>query len=185
MTTISLLSLDEIKFVKTISFSKTIGGVPHFAKIIYTRKPSPEYQMKQDDTSSQRLYYEVKEEAYPKDAIDEFILQGIKSIYTDAIVRSSILMFNTELDNYKRILPQFCKNEFVIQINPHIDIYQAMKSGKNKWPVYFISLELFCYPNEKEVFQNSLSILEYNIAKEIEFNDFCQKLTNQVEPILI
>jgi hypothetical protein len=184
MTTISLLSPNEIKFVKTISFSKSIGGIPHFAKIIYTRKPSSEYQMKQDDTSFKRLYYGIKEEAYPKDTIDEFILYAIKNIYTDAIVRSSILMFNTELDNYKRILPQFCKNRFVIQINPHIDIDQAMKSGKNEWSGYFINLELFCYPSEKEVFQNSLSILEYNIDKETEFLDFFQKLEKQVEPIL-
>lgn len=179
---ITVLPQDEIRFVKTISVVQEIGGVPHRAEMIYLRRPASDYKMKQASNPDENLYYGIKEEQYPSDIIDDLILEGVKKVYSEVYVRTSLLLFNTELDHYKRILPNFRKESFTIQVNPHIDdIEEVIASGKVSFPVFFKDFLLYCFPHETQFFQNGLSILEYAIDKETEITDLWNKLEKEVE----
>ena len=64
MTEIKVLPLENIRFVKSISISVEIAGIPHFAEVLYARPMTSEYKMKvnPDDKPS---YFGYSEEMYP------------------------------------------------------------------------------------------------------------------------
>lgn len=185
MTTFKTLPLDEIRIVKTISISSEMRSIPNYAEIIYTRKLSPAYCMKKSEGNIERLFYDHDENIYPNDSIDDFILAAVKKTYPDAKMKSSLMMFDVELEHYKHILSSKIAEKFNIRVNPRFDdMQQVIESGKNEWKGFSINLELFCYPNEKGIFKDSLSICEYNINKEMEFDNFWNEPTKQVGNII-
>lgn len=178
---ITVLPLEEVRFIKTISVVQEIAGRPYRAEIIYLRRPSSDYKMKPDSNPKENLYFRIKEEQYPSDIIDDLILEGIKKAFTEVSVRTSLLLFNTVLDHYKRILPNFRKESFTIQVNPHIDdIEKVIASGNTSFPVFIEEFLLYCFHHETQVFQNGLSILEYDIDKEPEMTSLWDKLKKEV-----
>lgn len=178
---ITVLPQDEIRFVKTISVVQEIGGVPHRAEMIYLRRPMPNYKMKPASNPDESLYFGNKEEQYPSDIIDDLILEGVKKVYSEVHVRTSLLLFNTELDHYKRILPNFRQESFTIRVFPHIeDIDEVIASGKTSFPGFLKDFILYCFPHETQFFQNSCSRLEYAIDKENEITDLWKRLEEEV-----
>lgn len=185
MTTFKTLSLDEIRIVKTISISSEMRSIPNYAEIIYTRKLSPSYYIKKSGGNIERLFYEHDENIYPNDSIDDFILAAVNKTYPNAKMKSSLMMFDIELEHHKKILSSKIKVKFLIQVNPRFDdMQQVIESGKKEWKVFVVNLDLFCYPNEKDIFKDSLSICEYNINKEMQFDNFWNELTKQVGHII-
>lgn len=183
MELIEILPLERIRFVKTISFSSSFGLKTIFAKVVYSRKLSPNYKMTSTDKLLD-LYFNTKEEVYPNDDIDKFILSAIQNIYPDAKMHTSLIMFNIEEESLLKSLKSLHKDKFEIQANPYVgDIYEALKSGKNSWPIFIKSFDLFTASREIENWFNKLSIVDYNIEKEDEFKKFWSQIESSVLPI--
>jgi hypothetical protein len=99
------------------------------AHVIYLRPFSNNYKMKQVKISNEkekfkRLFFGIPEEEYPSDIFDAVIDKGLKQLYPDAQIskKSSLLLFNTELDDLKVQISTYAKPidlEFIIE--PNVD----------------------------------------------------------------
>lgn len=184
MRDIKVLPLENIRFVKSISISTEIAGIPHFAKVMYARPMTSEYKMKEtpDDKPS---YFGYLEENYPTDAVDELILFAVRNLYPNAKVKTSHLFFNVDEEKYERIYKNYHLGKFYIQVNPGVkDIYEALKLGKTSWPVFSTAIDFICFLHEKEEFANTYSIIEYNIDKEDEFKSLWDALLKSIVPVI-
>ena len=78
MKTINVLPIEEIFYVKTIYFSVEYFGRLYTGKVVYKRNLSEHYVMDESKRSEiDKMFYYYPETCYPKDIIDEIILQGI------------------------------------------------------------------------------------------------------------
>ena len=109
---IRLLSADELYVLKHLVFSrKHIEERSIKGEILYLRKLSTTYRMKQNEVVDEkqrleRLIKGVPEEEYPKDDLDRLIIEAVKAKFKDAKVKSSLMIFSTELDDlqyFKRV----------------------------------------------------------------------------------
>ena len=101
-STIRVLSDLNFRFLKRITFN--YDGEHHLGigHLVYLRRFRPDYRMTPREFNSRQQQFElylngVPEEDYPSDDIDHMILDAVRNRYQDAVVRSSLLMLNTEL----------------------------------------------------------------------------------------
>lgn len=145
MEQVNVLPNDEIKYVKTISFSKSYMGQVYTAKIVYKRNPSMDYTMdysKQTPVEKMLLYY--NEDCYPCDVIDKIILNGIRQNYPDAQVSTILMLLDIEKATIEKELSNYKKEEFHIYIQPDIkDLDALLKTGKIQWRVFQKKLPIY------------------------------------------
>ena len=184
ITTNKILPIEKIRFYKTITFSKIVGSIPYFAEVKYARKPSCQYKMKYDNPDFKELYLVDDEKHYPKDEIDEFILSALRNIYADAKVKTSLILFDSELESEKLRLSNMKRKKIELYARPQIDIiHQIPKWTINGVEQFNICLDFFCFPNEERFFQDSMPMMEYNISTIEKFKGFWNKLEGQVESV--
>lgn len=109
---IRLLSVDDLNVLKSIVFSRKLSdNRTQQAELLYLRKLSASYRMKEKEVVDERERLErlikgTPEEEYPKDDLDRMIFEGVKSQFKNAKVRSKLILFSTDLDDiqqYKKI----------------------------------------------------------------------------------
>lgn len=183
MVTINVLPLNEIKYVKTICFDMNLCGRYYTAKIVYKRNLSENYQM--DNTKRSKvdeLMCFFPEESFPKDAIDELILKGVRERYPSAKVYTRLMMWDCERDEIIKELSNYSQEKFQINILPRMDDVDAiMQMGKSSWRVFVKSLPLYLTnSNHRELFKNECSFLYYDLNKENEMIKLESVLLNEV-----
>lgn len=159
---IRVLDNGKISVVKRIAIEKKIpaGGVSH-GDIIYLRRFTNVYKMQQKEVSNEqeqfkRMLFEIPEEEYPHDLLDDLIMQGIENVYPGARKKSSILSLNTELQDLSRELDR-TKKEVRIRIEPNFADLQNYQGFINSVKILDIPLTLYHDP---------IKILGDNISDE-------------------
>lgn len=183
MIQVNVLPANEIKYVKTISFTKTFQNQLFTAKIVYKRNPSDQYKM--DDskqTPFEKMMYFYNEECYPHDLIDEIILRGILKNYPDAQVSTSLMLLDVEKENIEKELSNYKQEEFNLYIQPDIkDVNALLKMGKTQWRVFIKKLPIYLTNSTLSLpFQNECSILYYDLAMEQNLIALEPTLLNEV-----
>ena len=104
---IRVLSDDKISVVKRVAVERIIpnGGIAH-GEIIYLRKFTEQYTMKQKEVESEqekfhRMVFGIPEDEYPTDILDDVILKGIEKVFPNPRKKSQILLLNAELQDLK------------------------------------------------------------------------------------
>ena len=183
MTQVNVLPFNEIKYVKTISFTKTLQNQLFTAKIVYKRNPSDQYKM--DDskqTPFEKMMYFYNEECYPRDIIDDIILKGIRQNYPNARVTTSLMLLDVEKANIEKELSVYKQEVFNLYIQPDIkDVDTLLKMGKTQWRLFIKKLPIYL-TNSIQLFpfQNEGSVLYYDLAKEQELIALEPTLLNEV-----
>ena len=107
--TIRVLSAHGMKIIKTINISKSEPNrMTHHAKIVYMRDFTDEYKMKPKEVVDERekfnrLLTGVPEDEYPNDLLDNSILSMVQQQFPDAQMKSSMMLFSSELRNIQRL----------------------------------------------------------------------------------
>lgn len=148
---IRVLDNGKISVVKRIAIEKKIpaGGMSH-GDIIYLRRFTNVYKMQQKEVSNEqeqfkRMLFEIPEEEYPHDLLDDLIMQGIENVYPGARKKSSILSLNTELQDLSRELDR-TKKEVRIRIEPNFADLQNYQGFINSVKILDIPLTLYHDP---------------------------------------
>lgn len=148
---IRVLDNDKISIVKRVAIEKKMpaGGVAH-GDIIYLRRFTNVYKMQQKEVSNEqeqfkRMLFEIPEEEYPHDLLDDLIMQGIENVYPGARKKSSILSLNTELQDLSRELDR-TKKEVRIRIEPNFADLQNYQGFINSVKILDIPLTLYHDP---------------------------------------
>lgn len=183
MKTINVLPIEEIFYVKTISFSVAYFGRLYTGKVVYKRNLTEHYVMDDSKRSKiDKMFYYYPEDCYPKDIIDEIILQGITKRYPDARVHTQLMLCDVERDDIMTELSHYKKVDFQINIQPRVDDINALiKTGKTTWRVFIKSLPLYLTNSgETELFRNEGSFIYYDLDKEDELIELEPTLLNEV-----
>ena len=170
MEQVNVLPNDEIKYVKTISFSKSVMGQVYTAKIVYKRNPSKDYTMDYSkQTPVEKMLYYYNEDCYPCDIIDKIILNGIRQNYPDARVSTILMLLDVEKGTIEKDLNNYKKEDFHIYIRPDIkDLDVLLKTGKAQWRVFKKKLPIYITNSlDSKYFQNEGLILHYELDKEM------------------
>lgn len=98
---ISVLNLENVRVVKTITLSVDRNGNNCMAEFMYARKLTDAYKMKQfvPQNDQERFDYNLNgpyETEFPNDALDISILEAIKTVYPRAKMRSKLLLCTSE-----------------------------------------------------------------------------------------
>ena len=183
MKTINVLPIEEIKYIKTISFDVEVDGELCPALIVYKRNLSKDYAMddsKRSDTD--RMLYYYPEECYPKDAVDEVILGAIQEVCPGARVSTKLMLCDIEKENLEKLLSSYSKHSFKIAIMPHIkDLDAVLKSGKTSWRVFEKELPLYVHLRKRNNdYIRNISTIYYDIENEDKMIEMEPTLLNEV-----
>ena len=108
--------MKEIHIVSKNSYDQEIViGV-----IAYLRKIQKDYYLKDDPEPNQflKLLNYPKQELFPKDNLDDIILNSIKDRYPKSYVRNTQISFDSDLEKIK-IITQVPKQAATIEIRPN------------------------------------------------------------------
>ncbi len=99
------------------------------AKIVYFRKFREDYRMKETPKLSEieefyRNLNGIPEVEYPKDRLDEMILEGVSHVYEQSDIRTSLFILNTDLRDLQLLLNERIANGIFLLI-PQTDIVPA------------------------------------------------------------
>lgn len=101
-STIRVLTDINFRILKRISFIYQGEHHEGTGQLLYLRRFRPDYRMTPREVNSRQQQFElylngIPEEDYPCDDIDHMILDAVSNQYQNVVVRSSLLMLNTEL----------------------------------------------------------------------------------------
>ena len=183
MKTINVLPIEEIKYIKTISFDVEVDGELCSALIVYKRNLSKDYAMDESKRSdTDRLLCYFPEECYPKDTVDEVILGAIKEVCPGARVSTKLMLCDIEKENLERLLSTYSKHSFKIAIMPHIkDVAAVLKSGKTSWRVFEKILPLYVHLRKQTIdYIRNISTIYYDVENEDKMIEMEPTLLNEV-----
>ena len=92
----------NFRILKRISFTYQGEHLEGTGHLLYLRRFRPDYRMSPREVNSRQQQFEaylngIPEDDYPRDDIDNMILEAVCNRYPNAGVKSSLLMLNTEL----------------------------------------------------------------------------------------
>lgn len=98
---ISILNKENVRIIKTISLQNDRNGYACQAELKYARILTDTYQMRKFEPKSEKERYEHNlngpyEQEYPSDLLDKSILEAVKTIYPNAVMRSKLLLCTSE-----------------------------------------------------------------------------------------
>ena len=156
---IRILSEKTISIIKRIKINEVDNqGRYHTAEIIYLRTFSNEYKMQQKEVVDEkedfkRMIYGIPENEYPSDMLDKDLLEVVQQKYPTAKVKSSLMLFNSELRDFEQEIRNYhYYNTITLILEP--DFQEIMKLVdyldclKFQFNLYVSSLE------EKKFFGN-------------------------------
>ncbi len=164
---INSLPLEWNGVIKTISLN-TNDLVD--SQIMYWRKITDIYKMmpgqhKDDTDRFNRLLQGTPENEYPNDILDMVIMQQIQSVYPEAEVRSKLLLFDTDLLNFRQLKDKL----YACQ-----DLSFCLYNGNTLYPITYSDFKIECYyypnffkPGQVKILSqyNTTNIQAYNNIK--------------------
>lgn len=145
---IRVLSANDMNVCKKITISKTFGQIQEHADILYLRRLSPNYKMRQKEIVTQkesfdRLLHGIPEEEYPSDLLDESIFKAIQARYPEAKCSSKTILLSTELKDLQFYEGSHMSNVYV-RITPDVStIPQGLLGILNGIEAINIQLQVF------------------------------------------
>lgn len=183
MKTINVLPVNEIKYVKSISFDVELFGKVYIGKIVYKRNMSDIYKMDESKRSSiDKMMCYYPEESFPSDVIDKLLLEGVRNKYPSAHIYTSLMICDSDRDRITKELASYAKVPFHINIQPRIDsIDTLVKINKTSWRIFTKELPLYLTnTNDIALFQNEGSFIYYDLDKEQEMINIDPQLLSDV-----
>ena len=192
---IRILDNNKISIVKRVSVERKMpyGGVAH-AEVIYLRRFTDHYKMKQKEVRSeqerfQRMLTGIPEEEYPRDLLDEVILKGVEKVFPQPVVKSQILLLNIELQDLRREQEQTQKT-YNIRVEPEISdlinyqgFIQSIRILEIPLTLYHSPIRLFndCFNNEYPTVKEPLPewIQNYGILEKLK-NETLRSMTDVI-----
>lgn len=169
MKTIKVLPINEIKYVKSISFNIELFGRLYTGKIVYKRDLSDDYKMDESKRSSiDKMMCHYPEECYPSDNIDAIIFEGVRKKYPTAYIQTHLMACDSDRNRIAAELASYATAAFQINILPRIDDIDAVvKSGKTSWRAFTKKLPLYLTNSmDTTLFQDEGSFMYYDLDKE-------------------
>lgn len=185
-----ILNCDEVGIVKIIRITKRGGnGVNITGDIMYFRYLTPSYTFKKKEeiTSDVENFNKnvagIQQNTFPKDEIDNLILQAIRTEYPECKAFNKLILYISEREslNYYKRMPQA---QLLIRILPKIN-----HDDPSKWFLYngreIFSKELTIYVDwtDSNLFNNEGFNLYYDISYESEIKDMMEMFSQVVKPI--
>lgn len=175
---IRVLSVDDINVLKTITFSRAVeNGRKQQAQVMYLRKLSSEYRMKQKEVVTEKERFErllkgTPEEEYPNDELDRLIFESINETYKNAKPKSSILLLSTELEDlqyYKRFHCHHTKLLVSPDLNNLPMVVMSMLDGLE---LFSVDIDIFV---ENILYQDAFDTVSFD--KEEPLDGWVKKVT--------
>ena len=159
--TIRILSVHGMKVIKYISISKQDQrGMNHHAQIVYMRDFTEEYKMKPKEVVDERKKFNrllngVPEDEYPNDFLDNSILSMVQQQFPDAQMRSSLMLFSSDLRDIQR-LSQSVRLDAEMFIEPNLtDMPEIALQLFNGIEIIHFVLDVFVdVPFSRAIFEN-------------------------------
>lgn len=159
--TIRILSEHGMKVIKTISIRMSNpNGMIHHAKIVYMRDFTEEYKMKPKEVVDERKKFNrllngVPEDEYPNDFLDNSILSMVQQQFPDAQMRSSLMLFSSDLRDIQR-LSQSVRLDAEMFIEPNLtDMPEIALQLFNGIEIIHFVLDVFVdVPFSRGIFEN-------------------------------
>ncbi len=146
MKSIKLLDFNDWKIMKEIHIvsqnsydQEIVIGV-----IAYLRKIQKDYYLKDDPEPNQflKLLNYPKQELFPKDNLDEIILNSIKDKYPKSFVRNTQISFDSDLEKIK-IITQVPKQIATIEVRPNFSQIDLSKILGQSFNVFYKSVNIY------------------------------------------
>ena len=168
---IRVLNDDKISIIKRYFVECKIptGGVAH-AEIIYLRRFTDQYKMKQKEVVTEeerfhRMLTGIPEDEYPNDILDKLIYKGIDQIFPTPKKKSQILLLNTELQDLRRELERSQKS-FTISYEPNFCDLTSYHTIINS--IRIIQIPLVLYHDPINMFNNYISDEFISVTEPLE-----------------
>lgn len=99
------------------------------------------------------------EDRYPKDELDDLILNKVREEYNSATVSSRLLMTNNQMEDLQRYNSYNKKKiEYSLWIEPEIDNgYDAISNGLNEFQTLQLPLDFYTIPSDNYFFRRRFS----------------------------
>lgn len=186
--TIRVLEYSNCKIVKRITFQYPGEHHEGTGHMLYLRHFRQDYRMRPREYSNRQQQFElylkgIPEEDYPKDEVDELILHSIQSCYQGAKMKSSLLLLNTELRDFRRELQTNStiegRIEFIPQnVDPHV---------VNGLLIYNIPIDIILDPiaGNRKPNEHYVVSVHVNMRQEFsQFTDFVNKTYESAHALL-
>lgn len=168
---IRVLSTDDLKVLKRISFSRKLhDNREQKADIMYLRKLSATYRMTQKEVVDEKERFErllkgTPEEEYPKDELDRMIYEAVKDQFRNAKVHSKLVLFSTDLEDlqiYKKI--HHVKSSLLVSpaLSNVSSVELAMLNGLE---MFNVNLDIFV---ENIFYQNAFDGITFDKEEPLE-----------------
>lgn len=168
---IRVLSTDDLKVLKRISFSRKLhDNREQKADIMYLRKLSATYRMTQKEVVDEkerieRLLKGTPEEEYPRDELDEMILEAVKKQFRNAKVHSKLILFSTELDDLQ-IYKDVHRVQANLLVSPDFsNMTNVELSMQNGLEMFNVNLDVYV---ENILYQDAFEGVSFDLVRPLE-----------------
>lgn len=166
--TIRVLPTEEMFFLKRISLENT----PYSDIVCYARKVSYDYKITpNEDPHGNHLHMGYKESEYPCDILDKAILNHIQEKFTKAAPYTSLMMFNSDKEQYAQWLGQYKKEKLNVFIE-----YSPTSSSVIGVDPYYKEIEVLSFPTMRGMHRKLNTNIYINTDKLEEFKRLCSLL---------
>lgn len=146
---IRVLSTDELKVLKRITFSRKLhDNREQKAEILYLRRLSSSYRTNQkevvdDKERFERLLKGTPEEEYPRDELDRLIIEAVKCQFKNAKVHSKLVLFSTDLDDLQMYKNVHCVKTNIM-VSPDLTKVSAVEMAMlNGLEMFNVNVDVF------------------------------------------
>lgn len=137
METLSLLKQDVINYWVGINYSQSKNQFVS-GSFVYLRDLSQSYKLREQDKAKDykkrfyQLFNGISQDHYPKDELDDIILDAIQSIAREVNVKNNLIVTDTELRNFAIKFNQL--NNITAHINFLLDLdYSSINEANRKF----------------------------------------------------
>jgi len=152
--TIRFLPSTLLNVIQKISFSYKVGEINVESFVLYFRQLSPKYKMKAVRYKSERERFErivkgTPQDDYPYDAFDKMVFESVNNVYPNAKLKSSLLLFSTDLRNLEQEIKHYIPYKARIVVLPPNDpsLFEEFIGVTSKQ----FDLDVFCSPVSKSL----------------------------------
>ncbi|MCR4828246.1 MAG: hypothetical protein K5864_02170 [Bacteroidales bacterium] len=168
---IRVLSLDDLHVMKRIVFSRSIEkGRRQQAEVLYLRKMSSEYRMKQKEVVDERERLErlikgTPQEEYPDDELDRIIYDAITEKFSNAKKKNSLLILSTELAELQSYKQWHCHKTKLL-VTPNLtNVPQSLLCMLNGLELFGVDVEIYV---ENVFYQDAFDYVSFEKVEPID-----------------
>lgn len=177
------LEFTNCKVLKRISFNVPSGQIHMPGCIMYLRNFLPDYKMncrkpQNQEEEFRRFLHGIPQEEYPRDEVDDIIMESVASKYPDSEPHSSLLIFSSELRDLKEYIGRSIHHKAHIVVEPSADInVLATMIGTS---LASLDLDIYMEAEIREKNPETYFSAALSVTSALEYNNFKKKLSSIV-----